>query len=480
MHALVKDLGYLPAAIKMAGVMLRNHKEMSITELRSSWATVIASGEHAAHADRDYPQFMGSLFELAFTKLGLHKIDQSDCRFLLFIVSLWDSPKLDSNQVSILTSALSTPTAKRLTKLTEKLRTVGLWGQDEETLSHRLTIAPAQRVSLSQMFPSTQRGANLVFNNFLKLLGKSGSQHTLVNAVKLVEKMKELHIADVVTYNTLLNLFVDRLTNVVREEQALKLFAAMETNGVSPDAYCYNTMIKLFARSNQQKEVMLWFRRMKKAGVLPDAVSYNTVIHHLVKQGDNKAFVWFDKMIAAGLRPDTYTYSSMIQAYCEAGNVKTAIALKDSMTANGVAPDAYTYSLIIKAYQHSGEDVAGCIQHLFEEMIHNGVEITVVLWQQLKQSCSLEVCKKFEELGLDRNKAPEEPPKAPHWYHTGGGVGGCHNGARRHGHSLGGRSTKGENWRPATQVPTLYSLQCECEGRGAVTCKVCLKKIISV
>jgi len=117
-------------------------------------------------------------------------------------------------------------------------------------------------------------------------------------------------------------------------------------------------------------------------------------------------------------------------------------------------------------------------------MIHNGVVITGVLWQQLEQSCSLEVCKKFEkEFGLDRNKAPEEPPKAPRWHHTGGragGVGGCHNGARRHGRSIGGRSTKGENWRPAIQVPTLYSLQCECEGRGAVTCKVCLEKIICV
>jgi len=348
---LVSDLRYLPAAIKMAGRLLRNRKDMSIMELRRSWATVISSGEHAAHADRDYPQFMGSLFQLALDQLersnGIKTNEYQDCLLLLFIVSLWDSPKLDNDQVSILTSGLSIPTTERLTKLTEKMRIVGLWGRDEETLSHRLTIAPAQQVPLGQMFPhDCARRSNLVFNNILKLLSKSGSQHTQDNAVNLFKKMRQLCVTDMVTYNILLNLFVDGPTTAIRKEQALKWFDVMKEDGVSPDAYCYNTIIKLFARHNQKKEALEFFNCMKKAGVSPDAVTYNTLIHLLFKLGNvADALECFASMRTAGLSPDTYTYSTMIKAYCQGGDVKTAVALKDSMVADGVAPDANHESL---------------------------------------------------------------------------------------------------------------------------------------
>lgn len=122
------------------------------------------------------------------------------------------------------------------------------------------------------------------------------------------KKMKEDNIKpDVVTYNTLLHYYQDKIEEIVR------LTYEMRTYKIEPSLITYNIIIKAFAKHKKQAEVLEWFERMKSK-VSPDIVTYVTMTDFLKEGGNVDQMLALYEEMKATVRPNFKIYNDIYQA----------------------------------------------------------------------------------------------------------------------------------------------------------------------
>lgn len=121
------------------------------------------------------------------------------------------------------------------------------------------------------------------------------------------------------------NSILDVCIEVGAMKRAAELIAKMRADG-SADIVTYNTLLKVFVKSANLTGAKEIFQEIEAAGLKPDVLSYNILINIAADTGNVKeAWELLDKMTSAKVQPDGYTVSIMFKA------VKRMSSKKDGM-----------------------------------------------------------------------------------------------------------------------------------------------------
>ncbi|KAI5075015.1 hypothetical protein GOP47_0010976 [Adiantum capillus-veneris] len=163
------------------------------------------------------------------------------------------------------------------------------------------------------------------------------------DAAKAQQVLEELPIRDVVAYNAVITGYA----KLGEAEQALRCFAAMRDEGLSPTAITFSGVLK-------------------SCGILGD-IQHGECIHKEIIQ---QALLWNDVVLGSALvemyvkcgalqkarevlqelsRRDVVSWSSLIAGYAQKGEGNQALKCFEQMQDEGVLPDAVTYACILKA-----------------------------------------------------------------------------------------------------------------------------------
>ncbi|KAI9310678.1 hypothetical protein BX666DRAFT_2003732 [Dichotomocladium elegans] len=160
------------------------------------------------------------------------------------------------------------------------------------------------------------------------------AQQQVNKSIKLFKAMERQGlIPDVTSYTMIINAFCNAC-DMVRAE---KWYHRMRANGIEPDVYTYTSLIDGYMRMADLARSEAMFRNMMIKGIRPTRTTYNVLMHHSMMQLDIETAVGFwGKLVNAGLRPDIYTYAIMIHGLGDEGQIDKAWRLYETMIEQNV------------------------------------------------------------------------------------------------------------------------------------------------
>ncbi|KAL3931106.1 MAG: hypothetical protein SGBAC_011461 [Bacillariaceae sp.] len=164
---------------------------------------------------------------------------------------------------------------------------------------------------------------------------------------------------DIVAYNAVLDCWAkSKSPNAMSRAQAL--LQSMESDGIQPDAYSYNILIRSFTRSRKIVEAEGVLRTMMDAGVEPDITSYNTLLDGWSKSSLRQSSTRIRSLFRVlreheRLEPDLVTYNTLLHSYSRRGDGEQAESLLDEMCRHGsrLRPDSISFNTVISAWAQS-------------------------------------------------------------------------------------------------------------------------------
>ncbi|CAJ1960127.1 unnamed protein product [Cylindrotheca closterium] len=184
---------------------------------------------------------------------------------------------------------------------------------------------------------------------------------------------------DIVAYNAVLDCWAkSRSRDAMSRAQAL--IRTMESDGIKPDVYSYNILIRSFARARKIAEAEGVLKTMMDAGVEPDITSYNTLLDAWSKSTLRQATARIRSLFRVlkkheRLEPDLVTYNTLLHSYTRRGYGEQAQSLLDEMCGDGsrVRPDSISFNTVISAWAHSTDPEAPQrAEAILERMIEIG------------------------------------------------------------------------------------------------------------
>ncbi|XP_012064863.1 pentatricopeptide repeat-containing protein At2g27800, mitochondrial [Jatropha curcas] len=163
------------------------------------------------------------------------------------------------------------------------------------------------------------------------------------------------------TYNILFTAMLSRgknsYINYVYMETIRCLFKQMVNDGIEPDIYSLNSMIKGYVLSLHVNDALRIFHQM---GVvyqcLPNSFSYDYLIHGLCAQGrTNNALELCDEMKRKGFVPSSKSYNSLVNALALIGEVEEAVNYLWEMIEKQKLPDFITYRTVLDEMCRQGK-----------------------------------------------------------------------------------------------------------------------------
>jgi pentatricopeptide repeat protein len=161
-----------------------------------------------------------------------------------------------------------------------------------------------------------QRGIFPNASSFVPMIALYGRAGNIKKADEMLCRMKEYEIArTAAVYNSLMMCHIGDLSKID------SLFAEMIENGIRPDIFTYDSMIR----------------------------AYN--------QHDNfdKAINLFDRMLVEGVKPTIYIYTMMIRIHGDRADIEMVEVIFSRMIELGTKPDLKSFSAVKRAFGMSGE-----------------------------------------------------------------------------------------------------------------------------
>jgi pentatricopeptide repeat protein len=113
-------------------------------------------------------------------------------------------------------------------------------------------------------------------------------------------------------------------------EWAMKVLDQMGKYGCSPNVTKYNELLDGLFNANRIQEALRIVGEIEEMEIELNLVTYKSGFCHAGMLKDALQLV--GKMLVGGTKPDAITYNTVIYAYCEQGEVKTAVQLVDRLT----------------------------------------------------------------------------------------------------------------------------------------------------
>lgn len=213
---------------------------------------------------------------------------------------------------------------------------------------------------------------------YRSLLYGWSEQKNVKEARRIMKEMKSNGIMpDLFCYNTILRCLCER--NLQRNPsglvpEALNVMIEMRSFGVSPTSISYNILLSCLGRTRRIKESCRILNTMKKTGCSPDWMSYYLVARVLyLSRRFGKGNKIVDEMIGAGLIPDCKFYYDLIGILCALERPHYALELFDQMKKYSLGGYGPVYDVLIPKFCRGGDFEKG--RELWDEAMNMGVSL---------------------------------------------------------------------------------------------------------
>lgn len=184
--------------------------------------------------------------------------------------------------------------------------------------------------------------------------------------------------ANIVTYTALLSAYF----RLGRIEEASKMVARMENDGLSFDVVFYSNWIYEYFTEGIIEEAFRKYREMVNAKVKMDVVAYTVLIDGVSKQGNvEKAVGFLSKMIKNGVKPNLITFAAIMFGFCKRGKLKEAFAFFKMVEFFAIEVDEFTYAILIDGVCRKGD--FDCAFRLLDEMDNKGIKPSIVTYNTI-------------------------------------------------------------------------------------------------
>jgi pentatricopeptide repeat protein len=215
-------------------------------------------------------------------------------------------------------------------------------------LMHRLVLDGQLRQALLVTRDMRRVGLPLKIAHYNSLLLGLGRGSHFPRAMSLLQEMHEAGVRPTVTsYNILLNAAAMPANG---QDRVLEVLRAMRSDGLSPDAATFTSMLKSLGNEDPDR-VRGLFKQAETTGVRPDQIMYNAFIGAFSRCGAfAEAEALVERMSSAGraMRPDKITFASLSFGYFAAGRPADALKVYTRATESGAPLDAYFFNGFIE------------------------------------------------------------------------------------------------------------------------------------
>ncbi|KAK7407729.1 hypothetical protein VNO78_09766 [Psophocarpus tetragonolobus] len=222
--------------------------------------------------------------------------------------------------------------------------------------------------------------SSAAFDLVVKSLSRLRSPHKALSLLRLANRHG--FSLSVLSYNAILHALLSLHSSF---SHAQRFFLEMLQNGVSPNVYTYNLIIRALASRAHFHTAFAFLRHMQNQGISPNVVTYNTLIHaHCKNRNVNHAIHLLRAMPATGVSPNLISYNSVLNGLCAEGRMREVHELVHDMATNGFLPDAVTYNTLVNGFCKDGNFHHACL--LLSDMLGKGLSPNVVTYTTLIHS----------------------------------------------------------------------------------------------
>lgn len=193
------------------------------------------------------------------------------------------------------------------------------------------------------------------FNIVLGAFARTNRVEEVQSLIQFISECNDLDLSpDLVSYNTILNMYAKNGNGVGAENLLCSMIKKMENNTdcsrtVCPDVISFNTVMCAYARSRRidcHIDVIRIFTKMSSTPISPNSPET--------------------------LKPDKFSYTTLIDAFARSGNPEAPYMAEDvvfkTMKESGVQPDVSTYNALMYAWLKSR--VPGSVTRAHEILLH--------------------------------------------------------------------------------------------------------------
>ncbi|CAL1403376.1 unnamed protein product [Linum trigynum] len=225
-------------------------------------------------------------------------------------------------------------------------------------------------------------GNEALFNTIVYFLAEARKLTRAVNVFKHMRNSKNSDCKPSIrTYNILFTAMLSRGSNSYVNHMYMdtirSLFKLLVNDGIEPDIYSLNSMIKGYVLSLHVNEALRIFHQMGVVyNCLPNSFSYDYLIHGLCAQARTiNARELCDEMKKKGFVPSGKSYNSLVNALALEGEVDEAVNYLWEMARNYRSADFITYRTLLDEICRRGkmEDAMGLLKELEERKLVDGL-----------------------------------------------------------------------------------------------------------
>ncbi|KAH1108929.1 hypothetical protein J1N35_012697 [Gossypium stocksii] len=209
-------------------------------------------------------------------------------------------------------------------------------------------------VVVNQVLALRSFGSEPLYNTMIYFFAEARKLTRAVNIFKHMRNNRKFDCRPSIrTYNILFTAMLSRgkdsYINHMYMETIRCLFRQMVDDGIEPDVFTLNSMIKGYVLSLHVNDALRVFHQM---GVvykcLPNAFSYDYLIYGLCAQGrTNNARELCGEMKRNGFTPSGKSYNSLVNALAIAGEIEEAVHYLREMIEMRKSADLITYRTIL-------------------------------------------------------------------------------------------------------------------------------------
>jgi len=168
-------------------------------------------------------------------------------------------------------------------------------------------------------------------------------------------------------------------------EAACELVAEMQSLGLRPDTYTYNSLLKgLMLQSTPVQHAMPVLESMYNAGLAPNRSTYTLLLAACTESGQiDIAIKLLEQLRASGIEFDFKLYHQLVRCFARNGHLARAHAFLREMQRRGgaLAPTIATYSIMLRAMVD--HDDLSCVESVLKDMVAAGVQADVLLYNHV-------------------------------------------------------------------------------------------------
>lgn len=160
-------------------------------------------------------------------------------------------------------------------------------------------------------------------------------------------------------------------------DEAFSLFQNMKNHGTWPDECTYNSLIQMFAGSNDLGDrARDLLAEMQEIGLKPACQSFSAVIANFSRtERLSDATHILQEMSKVGVKPNEVVYGSLINGFAEAGNFDEAVHYFHEMEGFGIPVNQIILSTMIKAYTKLGSVIGANLVYEKMKQFEGGPDI---------------------------------------------------------------------------------------------------------